>query len=111
MNYDKEIFWTGSEVTLWYIRNESKKFKIFVANRIKLIQEHSEAEQWHYVNTKENPAAYVSRRISTGNRDKIERWILGTTFLWKPEGTWNSNTKTQDISPEDPELKKFVHGN
>ena len=67
MNYDKEIFWTDSEVTLGYIRNESKKFKIFVANRIKLIQEHSEAEQWHCVNTKENPAAYVSRRISTGN--------------------------------------------
>ena len=34
MNCDKEIFWTDSEVTLGYIRNESKKFKIFVANRI-----------------------------------------------------------------------------
>ena len=29
MNYDKEIFWTNSKVTLGYIRNESKKFKIF----------------------------------------------------------------------------------
>ena len=52
MNYDKEIFWTNSKVTLGYIRNESKKFKIFVASRIKLIQEHFETEQWHYVNTK-----------------------------------------------------------
>ena len=37
MNCDKEIFWTDSEVTLGYIRKESKKFKIFVANRIELI--------------------------------------------------------------------------
>ena len=56
MNCDKEIFWTDSEVTLDYIRDESKKFKIFVANRIKVIREHSEAKQWHYVNTNENPA-------------------------------------------------------
>ena len=29
----------------------------------KLIREHSEAEQWHYVNTKENSADYVSKEI------------------------------------------------
>ena len=52
--------------------NESKKIKIFIANRIKLIREHSEAEQWHYVNTKD----YASRGISIDNRDKVERWIL-----------------------------------
>ena len=45
MNYDKEIFWTDSEVNLGDIRNQSKKFKIFVANSIELIREHSEAEQ------------------------------------------------------------------
>ena len=54
MNCDKDIFWTDSEVTLGCIRDESKKFKIFVANKV--IQEHSEAKQWHYVNMKENPA-------------------------------------------------------
>ena len=41
MNCDKEIFWTDSEVTLGYISNESKKFKIFVANKIELIREHA----------------------------------------------------------------------
>ena len=111
MNCDKEIFWTDSEVTLGYIRNESERLKISVANRIELIREHSEAEQWHYVNTKENPADYVSRGISMGNRDKVEQWILGPKFLWEPEDTWNTNTKTPAINPEDPELKKVVHVN
>ena len=34
----KEIFWTDSEV-LGYIRNESRKFKVFVANRIEMIRD------------------------------------------------------------------------
>ena len=83
MNYDKEIFWRDSEVTLGYIKNKSKKFKIFVANRIELIQEHSEAEQWHYVNTKENPADYVSRGISMGKTEKkkLNNGFMGQAFF------------------------------
>ena len=38
----KEMFWTDSEVVLAYIRNEAKRFKIFVANRIELIKHHSD---------------------------------------------------------------------
>ena len=34
--------WTDSEVVLAYIRNEAKRFKIFMANRTKLIKEHSD---------------------------------------------------------------------
>ena len=107
MNYDKEIFWIDSEVTLGYIKNESKKFKNLCCQQIELIQELSEAEQWHYVNVKENPADYVSRGISMGSREKIEPWIHGAKFLWEPEDTWNTNTKTPDVSPEDPELKRL----
>ena len=39
---NKEVFWTDSEVVLSYIRNESKKFKIFVGNRVELIKDHSD---------------------------------------------------------------------
>ena len=60
---------------------------------------------------KENPADYVSSGISMGNRDKVERWIRGSKFLWEPEDTWNTNTKTPAINPEDRELKKVVHVN
>ena len=46
-----------------------------------------------------------------GNRDKVERGIRGSKFLWEPEDTWNTNTKTPAINPEDRELKKVVHVN
>ena len=35
----REIFWTDSEAVLGYIRNQSRKFKVFLANRIEIIQE------------------------------------------------------------------------
>ena len=111
INCDKEIFYTDIEVILCHIRNESKTFKILVVNRIKLIEGHSEVEQWHYVNINENPADYVSWEINMDNRDKVEQWLLGPKFLWEPEDTWNTNTKTPAINPEDPELKKDVHVN
>ena len=38
----KETFRTDSEVVLGYIRNESRKFKVFVANRIELIRDHTD---------------------------------------------------------------------
>ena len=43
---DKEYFWTDSQVVLGYLQNESKRFKIFVANRIQIIKEHSVVGQW-----------------------------------------------------------------
>ena len=30
---DKEYFWTDSQMVLGYLQNESKRFKVFVANR------------------------------------------------------------------------------
>ena len=41
----KETFWADSEVVLGYIRNESRKFKMFVANKIELIKDHPDVHQ------------------------------------------------------------------
>ena len=46
---NKEVFWTDSEFVLGYIRNESKRFKIFVANRVELTKNHSDEYRWHYL--------------------------------------------------------------
>ena len=86
---NKEVFWTDSEVVLGYIRNESKRFKIFVANRVELIKDHSDESQRHYINSKQNPADYASRGIDVCNDDKVKRWYLGLQFLWEPEATWD----------------------
>ena len=41
LSVDREIFWTDSQVALGYIKNETKKLKFFVANRVQFIQDNT----------------------------------------------------------------------
>ena len=45
----KHYFWTDSEIVLGYIRNEAKKFKVFVANRVQEIHDSCSPSQWRHV--------------------------------------------------------------
>ena len=63
----EETFWTDIEVVLGYIRNESRKLKVFVANRIKMIRDHTDIHQWHYIGIRDNPTDYSSRGIDVAN--------------------------------------------
>ena len=82
---NKEYFWTDSKAVLGYINNNSKKIKIFVANRIQFIRENADPKQWFYVPTKENPADDSSRGVRDVHSEKTKRWFEGPRFLWKPE--------------------------
>lgn len=102
----KQIFWTDSQVVLSYLQNTSKRFKTFVANRVQMIKSSSIVENWHYIQSSENPADLASRGIMTSEVSKIERWFNGPSFLWKHEETWDRKTEHLPIESNDPELKK-----
>ena len=40
-----ESFWTNSQVVLGFINNESWRFKVFVANRVQFIRNHTDVQQ------------------------------------------------------------------
>ena len=44
---NKIYFWTDSQTTLKYIKNESKKFPIFVMNRLHEIRANSDVTEWN----------------------------------------------------------------
>ena len=46
---NKTYFWTGSQIMLKYIKNESKRFPIFVTNRLHEIRANSDTTEWNYV--------------------------------------------------------------
>ena len=70
----KEVFWTDSEVVLGYITNETRRFHIFVANRVQQIQDHTSSDQWRYVDTKLNPADHAPRGLSTQQLIELDYW-------------------------------------
>ena len=100
-----------SEVVLGYNQNESRKFKVFVANRIEMIRDHTDINQWHYVGTKDNPANYSSRGIDRANDQAVQRWFRRPSFLWKPEAEWTIQDNRGKILQNDPEIKKCLQIN
>ena len=53
-------YWIDSMNVLWKVRNHSRKFKPFVANRISEIQRLPASGKWNHVKAKENPADFLS---------------------------------------------------
>ena len=67
----KDVFWTDSQVVLSYIKNQTRRFKTFVANRIQTIKDQSDVTQWQYVPSKSNPADYGSRGLDGTRLAKV----------------------------------------
>ena len=101
--------WYSNKAVLGYIANESRKFKIFVANRVEMIKEGSDPTQWFYVSSKENPADYSSRAVEVNNINAVKMWFEGPSFLWRSAWTWNIDKSKGRLSAEDPEVKKEAH--
>ena len=103
----KAVFWTDSTSVLKYIRNSTKRFQTFVANRVGVIREHTTVEQWRYLNTKINPADHVSRGLTADAFLKCESWKKGPDFLQEKEETWpNLPADLTTIAADDPEIKR-----
>ena len=83
MNIDclQQTFGSDSKVVLGYIRNTTKKFKIFVASRIQQINENSEVNQWRYVPSKDNQVDHASHDLIDANsRGKCSTWVNRPQF-------------------------------
>ena len=85
VNMDTVHFWTDSTDVLCWIRQLSRKFKTFVANRVSYIQEATKPQQWNYVPTKMNPADLVSRGVQGRELPESESWWNGPGFLQQEE--------------------------
>ena len=107
-NITDEIFWTDSRVTLGYITNKSKRFHVYVANRVQQIVDLSRPSQWHYVSSKINPADMASRGVSVNNLiDSC--WFQGPKFLWAADLSDVLTTDNYEIAIDDPEVKANCH--
>ncbi|XP_053398928.1 uncharacterized protein LOC128556932 [Mercenaria mercenaria] len=99
----KHFYWTDSRVVLGYIANESKRFHVFVANRIQQIRDHSEVSQWKYVESAQNPADIASRGVNPEELTSNSPWFVGPDFLWS--GTLPNAEIEAEVHAADPEVK------
>ena len=105
---DEDFYWTDSKVVLGYISNESRRFHVFVSNRVEEIQNSTQRRQWRYVESERNPADEASRGMKADELQNT-RWILGPKFLWSEQDKWLSgDEQEQNLRSDDPEVKKSV---
>ncbi|XP_068758326.1 uncharacterized protein [Montipora capricornis] len=72
---DSETYWTDSTTVLKYIRNEAKRFHVFVANRVQSIRDQTDPAQWRYLESNNNPADDALRGLNGYQLSDQQRWI------------------------------------
>ena len=105
MKVDDEVFWCDSQVALGYIRNDARRFHVFVANRVEQIRQATRPDQWHYVRSSDNPADHASRGMQAEQLLSSSTWFSGPSFLWDPDWKLPSEAEIK-LNPSDPEIKK-----
>ena len=101
---DRTHYWSDSMIVLQYIANDDKRYHTYVANRLEIIRDGSNASQWHHVDTKSNPADHASRGLSARQLNS-QQWLHGPAFLSQPDTQWPQFNDTH-LDASDPEVKK-----
>ena len=97
-------FWSDSQTTLQYIKNETKRFQTYVANRVTEISEFTSPDQWRHCPGKSNPADDASRGLNPQKLSSQQRWWKGPNFLWEAEECWPS-ARYEEVPDSDPEVR------
>ena len=75
-------FFTDSKIVLGYIYNTSRRFYVYVSNRVSRIRKSSVPSQWHHVSSENNPADIATRPITALLLSQTY-WFTGPPFLTK----------------------------
>ncbi|XP_071118407.1 uncharacterized protein [Haliotis cracherodii] len=102
---DSVIFLSDSMNVLCWIRNNSRTFKPFVANRVGEIHSSTNPSQWRYVPLSQNPADLLTRGLPVSQLVGNQLWWSGPTFLLRDEEEWPLDKSLSFYEKDDQEKK------
>ncbi|XP_011169353.1 uncharacterized protein LOC105202489 [Solenopsis invicta] len=102
----KVYLWSDSTITLNWIASESRRYSMFVANRIGEIQRLTSDISWRHVPSGQNPADLLSRGLNPHQLIQATTWRNGPNFLQAPEDYWPS-VEMSSHEDEHLELRKI----
>ena len=95
------FYWTDSLAVLQSIKNRTKRFPVFVANRLSIIENNSDINHWKHVPSKLNPADLPSRGVSAQTLINSDVWLRGPQFLYEPRSCWPENSWVEEDLPDE----------
>ena len=108
---NKSYFWVDSQLVLKYIANETKRFQVYVGNRVSEIRELSDVSQWNYIPSKINPADILTKPVRSLDSLDSREWFDGPVFLRHPKCDWNPVKIDCSLADSDPDVKVVVKVN
>ena len=102
-------YYSDSRVVLGYITNESRRFNVYVSNRVEMIRRASTPEQWCYMPTQKNPVDLVTRSVTAHTLNE-SRWHSGPSFLYQHDDSLNipAGWEAKQPTEADPEVCSFI---
>ena len=101
----RHFYWTDSMVVLGYIRNETRRFQVFVANRVQQIRARTTPDQWRFVKSEDNPADLASRGLEASEIKNCDLWWHGPKFLVDSTDL-PGEAAFAEVQDDDPDVKK-----
>ena len=97
--YICKIFcWSDSQVALWWIKQVSKVWEVWISNRVCIIRENVPFEYWNFVPSSDN-LTDLATRINTSLANLCgEKWFHEQSFLQLPESQWPTLGKSFENS-------------
>ena len=88
------------------MKNNTRRFMTYVANRIEQIKEHTTVNQWHYVASESNPADHAFRSLDVKSLI-TSNWFNGLSYLWQRSLPDESQIDS-NLSENDQEVRAQV---
>ena len=105
ISLNESYFWVDSQLVLKYISNETKRFQVYVGNRVSEIRELSDVSQWNFITGAENPADILTKPLKSMNSHK---WFTGPEFLKTHKNEWNLQKIDCVLTDDDPDVKTDI---
>ena len=94
-------FWSDSMNVICWLVADSRCLHVFVGTRVAKIQELTDTQRWHWVDTDNNPADIPSRGVTAGKLRDNKLWWNGPPFLLQGRTAWPT-------APEKTESKEMI---
>lgn len=109
LKIDSVTFFTDSKIVLGYIHNQTRRFYVYVSNRIQRIRQSTRPDQWRHVPSEQNPADHGSRSVPAALLASTT-WLSGPAFLSKPLTLTSAPQVSFDLvePASDTEIRKQV---
>ncbi|XP_003738023.1 uncharacterized protein LOC100903342 [Galendromus occidentalis] len=105
LRIDKGFFWCDNMACVSWIHSDPNRWSAFVANRVRDIHKLSDASDWRYVKSEDNPADIVSRGLDISTLPTKQLWFRGPAWLSNID--WEAHTTDPQIE-ETSEEKNSV---